>query len=105
MTASEFENAMLALHNLRNKELEGKRPAYTQQSKDVLYNFKTIAQLTGLKPLQVLNVYKTKHDMALNTYINSGLEAEPIATRCADLINYIELAYALILEEQAAQSN
>ena len=105
MRQEEFNKCCQDLHDLRRAEQNAKQAAYTHHSEDVLANFKIISITSGMTPLQVLNVYKAKHDIALSTYINTQLEAEPVETRIADLMNYLELAYALICEIKAAQTN
>lgn len=105
MTQEQFNQCKEDLASLRRSEQDNKQAAYTHHSEDVLANFKIISRVTGMTPLQVLNVYKAKHDIAFSTYVNMGLEAEPVETRIADLMNYCELAYALIREIKASQAD
>lgn len=74
---------------------------YTVGSKDVLKNFKSVAERTGLDPKQVLGIYMMKHQDAIANYIKSNgqSESEPIKYRIIDNINYLLLLWGLIQDE------
>ena len=78
-----------------------KRVEYTGASQDVLMNFKRIANRLGLSPLQVWSVYFNKHVDSVNTYIKGVDEvSEPMESRFADMLNYLFLGMALIIEQE-----
>jgi hypothetical protein len=99
MEKLEFEEVKDRLDRLSEKEKKHKQNAYTSGNRDVLTNFKRIAERLKINPLKVWAVYFNKHVDAINTYSDSGLEAEPIDTRFADALNYLYLGYALIEEQ------
>lgn len=64
---------------------------------DRLWNFKTVAGLLGIDPMQALGVYWLKHVLAICTYIKTGaLKSEDIDGRFLDESNYNLLGRALI---------
>jgi hypothetical protein len=64
---------------------------------DRLWNFKTVAGLLGIHPMQALGVYWLKHILAICTYIKTGeLKSEAIDGRFLDESNYNLLGRALI---------
>jgi hypothetical protein len=82
-----------------------KREEYTGQSQDILYNFKRIANRLGMSPLQVWAVYFNKHVDSVNTFIKGEASvSEPMGSRFADMLNYLFLGIALIIEEEQTQS-
>ncbi len=82
-----------------------KREEYTGQSQDILYNFKRIAERLGMSPLQVWAVYFNKHVDSVNTFIKGEASvSEPMGSRFADMLNYLFLGIALIIEEEQTQS-
>jgi hypothetical protein len=78
-----------------------KRPGYTNESADVLANFKHVAADMGISAQQAWGVYFLKHISAIVTQArNPGApQAEAIKGRYADAINYLKLGYALVVEE------
>lgn len=78
-------------------------------SADRLANFKRGAGLTGSTPMQVLLVYMSKHYDSIATFIRKdaqGLEqqlSEPISGRIDDMINYLFLLQALVVETEAGK--
>jgi hypothetical protein len=84
-----------------------KRPAYTVGSRDVLANFKRVAERSGITPLQCILVYFLKHidsiqsAVGVHTSASEGEipQAEPIVERFADAANYLNLMLALMIEE------
>ena len=64
---------------------------------DRLWNFKIVAGLLGITPMQALGVYWLKHILAICTYIKTGnVESEDIDGRFLDESNYNLLGRALI---------
>lgn len=78
-----------------------KRPAYTGDNADVLYNFKKSAYAADIKPLQAWVVLAHKHWDAMVSAAKSQKikQAEPIRGRAEDLINYVILGLALMIDE------
>lgn len=75
-------------------------------TEDRLSNFKRGANLTGATPLQVAFIYASKHYDSISTYVREtaadrGLVpnlSEPIESRFDDLINYMILMKAIVVE-------
>lgn len=89
------------LSKYRKNISDEKREDYTKKSKDVLANFKNVADKVGLNKYQVWGVYFQKHFDALITYVKSNgqSESEPIKDRISDALNYLELLYAMVVED------
>lgn len=75
---------------------------YTVGSKDRLFNFRRVAEFTGLTMEQVWSVYFAKHIFAVFNYVKSGgkSESEPIEGRLNDVINYTLLMYKIVQERE-----
>lgn len=101
MNADEFEKHIADLMQQAGGIATAKRPGYTQASQDVLANFKVAAENAGIKPMQAWSVYFWKHISAILTYAKDKdiPQAEAIKGRFCDAINYLQLGYALALEE------
>lgn len=106
MNKREFDEVIQELSEHRNGVADEKRTDYTKGDKDVLANFKNVAESTGVTPLQVWLVYSQKHFDAISTYVKTGgqSESEPIKERFGDLLNYLELGWALIEEDRPETS-
>lgn len=89
---------------LCNELLTRKGADYTQGAegdRGRLKNFYESSKRLGISPLQVLATYMNKHQMAIETFIQTGrLESEAIEGRIADLINYLLLLYKMIAYEK-----
>ena len=90
------------LHNIKDT-LGTKAKEYSFKS-DRLSNFKDAARISGQTPLQVLNGFMLKHRVAFEDYIrcNAGNIEIPVnwwQEKIFDQINYLILAWALVLEE------
>jgi len=73
---------------------------YTIANQDRLFNFKFVAELVGITPLQVAAVYWLKHVLAISTFVKTGkLESEGIYSRHLDEANYNLLMMAISREE------
>jgi len=91
-----FEESITAMRSL----LCSKGADYSDDN-DRLSNFKIIADLVGITPLQVWAVYKLKHTIAIMNYVKKGkLESEPIESRFFDENNYGMLGLGLIKEKE-----
>jgi hypothetical protein len=117
MTAKQFEQLKEHLHNLANGIANAKRPGYTQGNADVLRNFKRVAGAVPnecpacghgftLNPGQVWAVYLLKHvDAVVSGAGRPGLpQAEPLDGRFADLLNYADLGFGIVVEQAVEQS-
>ena len=81
-----------------------KRVEYTGASEDILTNFKRIADRLGISPLQVWAVYFNKHVDSVNTFTKGTDKiSEPMESRFADMLNYLFLGMALIIEQEESQ--
>jgi len=106
MTNYEFETLVTDFRSQQDQLIASKGHDYTIANEDRLYNFKAVAELLGITPLQVLGAYWLKHILAIITYINKGrLEAdEGIEGRFLDSANYGLLGLALIKEREATNN-
>ena len=101
MTKKRFNKFLKEFHKAQESLLITKGHDYTQGSNDRLLNFKEVAQLTGMTPLQVWAVYWMKHVFAICTYIKfNKLTSENIESRFLDEANYSVLGAALITERE-----
>ncbi len=101
MTQTEFEEQCATLHNVAASIVAAKRAGYTQGNSDVLKNFKDTATATGTSPLQVWGVHFYKQLSAVMSYAKDPTirQGETIESRFADLLNYVQLGYALYVED------
>lgn len=104
MTSKKFSEIEQAWYDKQHSVLGVKAEDYATE--DRLYNFKAIAQLTGLTPLQACMVLRAKHTVALYEKVFKG---EPISEeffneKAGDDANYLVLAKALH-EEQKLNDN
>lgn len=102
MNASDFTRIKVGLFSQASSIADAKRPAYTGGNEDVLHNFKETARRCGITPLQAWAVHYEKHASAIMSFCKnpSGLQAEPIAGRFADALNYLSLGLALIADNE-----
>lgn len=100
MKNTEFEQMVKKFRERQDLLIVSKGHDYTvgNGDQDRLWNFKTVAGLLGINPLQALGVYWLKHVLAICTYIKTGnLESgEDIDGRFLDESNYNLLGRALI---------
>lgn len=99
MKNSEFEKLVIKFRERQDKLILTKGHDYTvgNGDEDRLWNFKTVAGMLGISPLQALGVYWLKHVFAICTYIKLGkVESEDIDGRFLDESNYNLLGRALI---------
>jgi len=83
--------------------MEVKGPDYSGtargETEDVNANFKRVAKMTGLTPVQVCLVYMSKHWDSVMTWGRTGSSSEPIYGRLGDLANYAQILASLIEED------
>ena len=73
---------------------------------DKLENFKRGASLTGSEPKKVLFIYLMKHIDSISSFVrNEYKDSEKIESRIMDVINYMFLLYALLIEEGVISKN
>lgn len=105
MTIEQFDLCLSKLNDLRHNIVEAKRPEYTEGNIDILNNFKSVAQELGIEPIQIWYVYFRKHVMSIGQFCADPKRklSEPIDTRIADAINYLELLYGLLHETNSSK--
>ena len=97
MTRTEFQTLITQIRADQDNLLSSKGDDYTQQSDDVLHNFKVVAEQTGKTPLEVWAVYAAKHWLAIMSFVKNGaVKSEPIEGRFRDLGNYLLLGEGLL---------
>ena len=96
MDRETFDRISQELHDLSEKIMKEKRPAYTVGSTNVLENFDSIGKKLGIDPGTIAFVYFTKHVDAIANFFKGGYQdPEPIGTRFADAMSYLKLMYAI----------
>jgi hypothetical protein len=76
-----------------------KKGADYTMNEDRLSNFKEVAALIGITPLQVWAVFTLKHFFSIMNFVKSGkLQSESIESRFQDVRNYTDLGYGLVKE-------
>lgn len=99
MTLQELDAARKKLDEACDEVLKAKGADYAGRG-DRLSNFKQVAAMVGITPMQAWAVYFLKHVIALTTLASGKLESEPPLQRFVDARNYVELGFALWEEEQ-----
>ncbi len=86
---------------------DDKNEDYTVGSDDALENFKSVAERRDMHPMDVLMVYKQKHQDAIDNFVRTRgkSESEPIRQRIIDDINYSVLLLALYNDLKEKQEN
>lgn len=96
------------LKYLSDKELvinDTKGEEYAIGNEDALNNFKQVAEMIGVTPLQVCLVYTYKHFCAIASHAKRGeVLSEPIEGRIVDLRLFAALYLALVQEEKSCSS-
>ena len=101
MNRADF-NVLIDEFTKGRKEIQASKGTAYSGEKDALDNFKRNAVKNGVSPLVVWNIYFSKHLDAIDSYIRGEYkDTEPIAGRFMDAINYLELGYGLIAENEA----
>lgn len=97
----QFKIRMGHILSVADEIQESKNPAYSgKYGQDVHANFKEIANMLDVDPMEVWAVYFMKHVMALANYAKDPdiEQAEGIEGRFADALNYIRIGYSLDIE-------
>jgi len=101
---SKFELLVDDFRREQDKLLDVKGHDYTGGNQDRLFNFKEVATMVGMTPLQVWSIYWLKHVFAICTFIKDGdVKSESIDSRFFDEANYNLLGLALIKEARDAK--
>jgi len=103
MTIQQFDELRAELAEQRERIVLLKRPEYTEGNEDVLRNFKAVAAELGITPIQVWYVYFRKHVASLGQFAAQPQRtlSEPIRSRIADAMNYLDLLNALVNERSS----
>jgi len=105
MTFEEFDKLIEENHRRRQTIMAPKGRDYTTGDGDRLSNFKQLAELLGISPMQVWATFFMKHITAILSYVREGkVESEGIEGRFDDAANYLDLGDGLRhdLEQEAA---
>jgi hypothetical protein len=101
MNSQDFLDIVTRARTRQDKILSSKGLDYTRHEEDRLSNFKRSAAAIGLDPLQVWAIFVNKHLDAIMAFIKTGkAESEAIEGRFDDVINYMYLGEALLIEAQ-----
>ncbi len=102
MNSNEYKQHARDLKKDAYRIMSAKQPEYTNNNTDVLHNFKSTAKRLGTDPMMVWSVFFDKHIQAIQSHAaNPDMpQAEPIASRYADAMNYLQLGYALMKERE-----
>lgn len=102
MSNKEFHELMVNTFEKCQAIARSKGEDYTKGSKDALANFKEGGIDINIDPKKVAWIFMNKHYQAITNYVKTGgqSESEPIDERIKDMINYLVLMYALIVEER-----
>ena len=102
---STYEDSVCELLDLAQRIEQAKRPGYTQDSNNVLSNFKNAAEMNGITSMQAWGTYFYKHVAAILSYAKNPdiPQAEPFDSRFADAINYLKLGFHMIKEREIEQ--
>jgi len=102
MTQKEFNKLSKALDYMSKDIMKSKGAEYTQESADILANFKNTAERLNTKPLKVWGCFFDKQLSSVYAHVNNSnlRKAESIESRFADIINYCHLGLALFKERE-----
>ena len=100
MNSNEYKKHARQLKKDAYRIMSAKQPEYTNNNTDVLQNFKSTAKRLGTDPMTVWSIFFDKHIQAIQSHAaNPDMpQAEPIESRYADAMNYLQLGYALMKE-------
>ena len=103
MNTIEFNKLVHKLNEYSNNVMSKKGPEYTQESSDVLNNFKSTAKRIGISPLKVWSIFFDKQVQSIMSHVNNPNldKAESLESRFADVINYCRLGHALFTERES----
>jgi 3-methyladenine DNA glycosylase AlkC len=102
MLLNEYIESSEALLAEAAKIEASKRPAYTANSEDVLFNFKSVAKRLNITPMQAWGVYFLKHIDSISSQAKdpSIPQGEAMIGRYADAVNYLKLGFALMRDTE-----
>lgn len=108
MTRARFYNLFQQLYQdgLKICATKGKEYADEEETTNALNNFRVVAELVGISPLQVGMVYLLKHILALCTIAKSDgktTSSESIESRITDVMVYAALFAAIVDAEEHAE--
>ncbi len=105
MTNKELYELMDSIFSKAKEIAKAKGVDYTKNNIDALFNFKEGGREMDIDPKKVAYIFMKKHWAAIVSYIktNGQSESEPISERIKDLINYLVLLQALIVEGQVVE--
>ena len=106
MRIEDYNQLIIDFRAKGDTQANQKRIEYTESkgNEDVLANFKATAEDLNLDALQVLGIFMKKHWSSIINYIKTGkVHSEPIHGRIMDLIQYLELTHACIIEKELEQ--
>lgn len=107
MKNTEFDQLVKAFRLRQDELIIRKGNDYTVRNaqEDRLWNFKFVAGLVGITPMQALGVYWLKHVLAICTFIKYGkVDSEGVEGRFLDEANYNLLGKALADELMASKT-
>ena len=100
MTSDEFLKLRDELEESARAALVEKGKEYTRSGDDKLSNFKKRAEEAGVTVRQAWSLYAGKHwDSIMNWAKGGDFGSEPAIQRFGDLRNYLELGFAIYVEE------
>jgi len=100
MTREVYEQLIADFDKAAKEVCARKRADYAKEY-DVLDNFKLVADLIGCDPKLVWAVFFAKHVVSACKFAGGQqLASESIDSRFHDLKNYVDLGYALVVEER-----
>ena len=103
MKTDKFNAIVHELDSHAQETMNKKGPEYTQESADVLNNFKATAKRIGISPLKVWSIFFDKQVQSIMSHVNNPHldKAESLESRFADVINYCRLGHALFTERES----
>jgi hypothetical protein len=103
MSNKEFYTLMNQIFTSAEAIARAKGEDYTKGSQDALANFKEGGEDINVDPVKVCWIFMNKHYQAITNYVktNGASQSEPISERIKDMINYLVLMQALIVEKSA----
>lgn len=107
MNINDYDKLIADFRKTGDAQAKAKRIEYTESrgNEDVFTNFKETAKDIEMDDLKVLYTFMKKHWSSIVNYIKTGqvYSDEPIEERIQDLIQYLELTYARIMEKKLSK--
>jgi len=105
MNTIDFNTLVHKLNEHANEVMSKKGPEYTQESDDVLNNFKSTSKRIGISELKVWSIFFDKQVQSIMSHVNNPNldKAESLESRFADVINYCRLGHALFIERESGK--